>query len=185
MKPYRTPPTTPARELVFEPAPLAATAHSRLVPVPVLVVAVLVAVVGSFVIDRLAGLLGFLVTLAVGFAVRRRPAQLVLRVENEALTITRGKASLLTSSLEELHDVALDTRTIRPVGQATGMVSHLRMVQTSVGPEVDRSRIVVVTKGGQLPLCEEEIAHTEAVEWMARVRTFLRRAGWVPLDERA
>ncbi len=92
---------------------------------PVLVAAVAVAVVASFVIDRLAGVLGFLVILAVGFAIRRQTPPLVLRVENAALTIT------------------LDTRTIRPVGQATGMVSHLRVVQTSVGPEIDRSRIVV------------------------------------------
>ncbi len=183
MKPYRTPATTPPRELVFEPAALAAT-HSRLVAVPVLVAAVVVALVAGFLFDRLVGLLGFLGTLLLGFLLRRTPASLVLRVENAVLTVTRGDDPLLASSLEDLHDVALDTRAIRPVGQATGMVSHLRMVQTSVGPEIDRSRIRLVTRTTELSLCDEEIAHTEAVEWIARVRTFLRRAGWVPLDER-
>lgn len=185
MKPYRTPATTPPRELVFEPAALAATVHSRVVAVPVLVAAGAVALAVGFLFDRLTGLLGFLGTMVIGLLLRRRPTSPVLHVENAVLTVTRSHEPLLVTSLEDLHDVALDTRTIRPVGQATGMVSHLRMVQTSVGPAVDRSRIVLVTRTTELSLCDEEIAHTEAVEWIARVRTFLRRAGWVPLDERA
>ena len=134
MKPYRTPATTPPRELVFEPAALAATVHSRLVAIPVLGAAVVVALVARFLFDRLVGLLGFLGTLLVGFLLRRTPPSLVLRVENAVLTVTRGNDPLLASSLEDLHDVALDTRAIRPVGwpaDSTSRAAPTMAVRTS------------------------------------------------------
>jgi hypothetical protein len=64
------------------------------------------------------------------------------------------------------------------------MVPQAALISTTVGPEIDRCRILFVTEDASTPLFQEDVAHMEAIEWMSKIRVFLRRAGWTPMRER-
>ncbi len=69
-------------------------------------------------------------------------------------------------------------------GNAVTPVS--RLVDTKVGPELDVSRIAFEVDGRAEPirLSEAYFSHMDSIEWLGKIRSFLRRQGWVPLDER-
>jgi hypothetical protein len=87
--------------------------------------------------------------------------------------------------LDDLANVVLDVKTIRRVTDGTSAIPGLRFVESTIGPEVDRARIVLVgTSGRELPLTEEYLPHMHSTEWLGKIRTFLSGHGWLPEDER-
>jgi hypothetical protein len=121
---------------------------------------------------------------------RRAPevAGITIAVEHGDVTITpRGaKEPLLRSRLVDLLDVALDTKSIRKVVPGKDAIPAVQFINTSVGPEVDVARIVFHLGDDQEPvrLSDQFVAHMDAVAWVGKIRSFLRRNGWVPADER-
>jgi hypothetical protein len=118
----------------------------------------------------------------------RRRGRAVLRIDGDRLVVSMRDGVLRTrtfeSTLDDLHDVALDTKTIRRVNEGSALVPQAALISTTVGGAVDRSRIVLVTEEETTPLFEDDVAHMEATEWISKIRMFLRRAGWSPLEER-
>ena len=87
--------------------------------------------------------------------------------------------------LTEVRDVNLDTKTIHLVQEGPALVPQARFLSARPGPEVDRARVVIVTRNdGEVLVTKEYLAHMDAVDWMAKIRVFLRKHGWVPEDER-
>jgi hypothetical protein len=133
-----------------------------------------------------AGILG--IATAVGiWQWRRSPAVtgIVLAVERGELTIRTDSRTRLTTRLVDLLDVSLDTKSIRKVVPGKDAIPAVQFINTSVGPELDVSRIVL-TFADQEPihLSEQFLAHMDVVEWVGKIRSFLRKQGWVPDDER-
>jgi hypothetical protein len=152
------------------------------------------ALVGGLLIARDATPLGVaLMVLAGGWGMWqwRRTADVngvVLRVADGELEVTpRGSsAAMLRIRLPELRDVQLDTKTIRKVGPDRRTVHALPWTLSSVGPEIDVARITLVPDGARPPvhLTDAYLAHIESVQWLGRIRAFLRGHGWLPEDER-
>jgi hypothetical protein len=109
-----------------------------------------------------------------------------LRLRCGALGVSRGSRAVLELRLKDLADVVLDTKAIRKVEEGTSMLGALRGLDLRVGPELDVSRVVLVaTDGGELALGDKYMSHSEAMDWLGRIRVFLRKGGWIPEDERA
>jgi len=129
---------------------------------------------------------------ALGFWRWRRAADvagLLLRVEDGALIVlSRGtKKVIARMPLADLRNVSLDTKSIRKVEPARDVVPAVQFISSQVGPEIDVARIVLETSTPTSPtihLTEAFLAHTDSVEWIAKIRVFLRSHGWIPEDER-
>ena len=112
---------------------------------------------------------------------------IVFRVERGELTVTvRGRMQPLVATLplKSLRDVTLDTKAITPVMRDTSISAIA--VQTKIRGEVDVARIVLVpvVPHEPVPLTDEHLAHMDAIEGAGKIRTFLRKHGWLPEDER-
>jgi hypothetical protein len=156
-----------------------------------------VAIAGGIVawLTYLAGLQAIsavLLVVSVAWAVSRwrrtpDPAEVVLIVEYGVLKVTRARSQvLLCARTGRIANVALDTKTIRKVQQGSALTAAARFIDTKVGPEFDVARIVFDVDGLAEPvhLSEAYVAHMDCVEWLGRIRSFLRSHGWVPEDER-
>jgi hypothetical protein len=121
---------------------------------------------------------------------RRAPevAGIAILVERGDVRVTNRatKKTLVSVRLVNLLDVALDTKSIRKVVPGKDAIPALQFLNTSVGPEVDVARIVFHLADEQEPvrLSDQFLAHMDAVEWVGKIRSFLRNHGWVPADER-
>jgi hypothetical protein len=115
-----------------------------------------------------AGVLG-----AIALAVRKpREGRFILRVEGSALVVQRERSRTATTfPLADLLDVSLD-RTKHAAGRG-GAAERLRLVLERRAPEPP----IFVPEDHTTPI--------EAQEWLANVRVFLRKNGWVPVDERS
>lgn len=135
-----------------------------------------------------AGLVGMIgMAIAVGdFAFgRRRGARISLRVAAGRVRVERVTETVGEFSLEELEDVTLDVREIQRVEEGASAIPAMRVLDARVSEPVDRARIVLVARGRPpLVLSDDYLAHMEATEGMGKIRVFLRKQGWVPLDER-
>ena len=141
---------------------------------------------GSVILSPTAGLLGLVATGAFVVWMWRRRGQagrIVMSVESGDLIVQAGRRSLARMRLEDLEDVALDTKAIRPVQEGGSAIPAVRFIDSKVGPEIDVSRIVLVGGGSSVRLHEAHVAHMTATEWLGKIRVFLRKNGWVPLDE--
>lgn len=120
---------------------------------------------------------------------RRAPARpgIAIRVERGSLEITgpRGEA-LVRARLADVTNVSLDTKSISKVEDGNALDIAIRG-DSRVRPELDVSRIVVTwgAAPSTVRLTDAYLAHMDAVEWLGKIRTFLRAHGWVPEDERA
>ncbi len=129
---------------------------------------------------------------AVGFwRWRRAPdvSGLVLRVEDGVLDVTvRGTNEVVARTrLVDLSNVCLDTKSIRKVEPGRDVVPAVQFINSQVGPEIDVARILLEIDAGvpsTVRLTEAFLAHTDSVEWVGKIRVFLRSHGWVPEDER-
>lgn len=131
-----------------------------------------------------------LATIGAAWRWRRAPevAGIAIAVERGEIIVTNRatKKELVHTRLVNLLDVALDTKAIRKVVPGKDAIPAVQFINTSVAPEVDVARIVLVLDAEQAPvhLSEQFLAHVDAVEWIAKIRSFLRKQGWVPADER-
>jgi hypothetical protein len=81
--------------------------------------------------------------------------------------------------------VTLDTKSIRKVEPGRDVIPAVQFITSQVGPEIDVARIVLdVADHTPVRLTDAFLPHTDSVEWIARIRVFLRAHGWVPEDER-
>lgn len=113
----------------------------------------------------------------------------VLRVTAGELAILPmgSKESVFRTRLDALDDVVLETHTVeRHLDTAAGAVNFGMGAYTpSVAAATDTNRIALVsTDSGSHRLTSEYFGHAETVEQFAKVRSFLRSMGWVPLSER-
>lgn len=113
---------------------------------------------------------------------------IALEVDAGDLTVTDRAARRVIARvrLTDLHDVTLDTKSIRKVEPGRDVIPAVQFIASQIGPEIDVARIVLEVEG-RLPirLTEAFLSHTESVEWIAKIRLFLRAHGWVPADERS
>lgn len=118
---------------------------------------------------------------------RRRAPHVVLEAIDGRLIVTDKKGSrILDVSMDEVTNVTLDTRTIQKVQEnlSSGM-PELRFIDARVGPGIDEARIEIRCGDRVVPLTEQRTSHIDASDWFGKIRRFLRKNGWVPLDERA
>ncbi len=118
---------------------------------------------------------------------RRKIAHATFRLSGARLVVTLGTGrELLSVALDELENVRLDTKTIEKVQEnmSSGM-PQLRYLDSRVGPAIDTSRIELVTAHEVVVLTEHYTSNIDAMEWLAKIRRYLRKNGWQPADERA
>jgi hypothetical protein len=175
----------PRSELVVTLSPQdrqsSATALFQLFTAPLMV-----AVLLSVILSPTVGLLGLVATGAFVVWMWRRRGQagrIVMAVESGDLIVQAGRRPLARMRLEDLEDVALDLKAIRPVQEGSSAIPAVRFLESKVGPEIDVARIVLVGGGSSVRLHESHVAHMTATEWLGKIRVFLRKNGWVPLDE--
>ena len=153
----------------------------------VVAVPVVVAIPLSLLISPTAGLVGMIASaVAVVWGFKRGGKRgIVLSVDAGTVIVTERGKPRDRFSLEELVNVRLDIKTIQRVQEGSGMVAATRFIDTTVGPELDTARIVLIAKDGrELALTEEFLPHLDSSEWLGKIRVFLRKHGWVPEDER-
>ena len=120
----------------------------------------------------------------------REVAGLLFRVEDGLLVVSvRGTNVVVARTrLVDLRNVSLDTKSIRKVEPGRDVVPAVQFINTQVGPEIDVARILLEIDSGHVPstirLTEAFLAHTDSVEWVGKIRVFLRSHGWLPEDER-
>jgi hypothetical protein len=109
------------------------------------------------------------------------------RIDHGDLEISDLASRVLVARmrLSDLKDVILDTKSIRKVQPGPDAVPAVQFIHSTVGPELDVSRLVLRIEGrrGEIRLTEAFLPHLESVEWAGKIRTFLRSHGWIPEDE--
>jgi len=153
-----------------------------------------------FIVSPLAGLIAYggspvlatiLFVCAVVFSIwqARRPTDAtptILRVESKKLLLVSGRDQLVlaTVPLEMLRNVELDTQEVER-GQSVLNPDGVTSTHKG-GMSVSTSRITFVRAEPKSPVLLEETyrAHVLCIEWLGKIRTFLRANGWVPEDER-
>jgi preprotein translocase subunit Sec61beta len=164
--------------------------HSSPTPRYVFVAPVLVALVVAFVESRWLIHSAILAAVVLWIYSRRRQKKrpwATFTIEGSELVVRNGIGDeLLRGPLNEVEDVTLDTKTIERV-QATmssGGVPEIRASGSPVGPAIDNSRIELVTAKDVIPLTDHYTSNIDATDWFSKIRRFLRKNGWTPLDER-
>jgi hypothetical protein len=187
----REPEARPPRELVYEAIDESArradglSALFRHFSLPFLLAMLVAWLAGPAAAT--AALVGAAAYSAWSWRSRKRGGGAVLTVDRDVLAIElRDKRPTCDRvRLGDLADVALQIKTIERVTDGGSVIPAVRFIDSKVGPKVDTARIVLVRASGQeVPLTSEYLPHMHATEWMGRIRTFLRKHGWVPEDER-
>jgi hypothetical protein len=110
---------------------------------------------------------------------------LLLRVEDGHLLLFSNRSGTglpLRLSLAALETVRLETKTIEKMQREVRADGLLGFGATMT---VDNSRIVfVLSRKSPVYLTDEYVSHTDCLEWLGKIRLFLRGNGWVPADER-
>jgi len=177
-------------ELVYRPEErndriAAGRSALRLFAVPTLVGAVL-----GELWTPTAGVLAFAVLL-VGFVwwSRRRPRDVVvLRVHDGVLRVLPlgSRREMFRVRLDDLDDVVLETKTVERHLDTSAAAVNIGMgpLTPSIAAATDTKRIALESRRGAHTLTREFFGHTETTEWFAKIRRFLRSAGWTPRSER-
>ncbi len=167
------------RELVVDakPAPGDQSTTSGTAMTPLILPAVVAAVLAKAV-SPLMGLFGLGVGVVVLLVLRKPDAgKFVLRIDGAEVEVSRDRTKEVVARfpLDDLWDVALD-KEMRPATGGRG----------GAGPS-ERVRLAFERAAPADPVFvpEERLTPIEASEWLAKVRVFLRKHGWVPRDERA
>jgi hypothetical protein len=180
----------PKNELLYTPT----TSERRGTPMAILQVMMfptVICVALSMLVNGTAGLIG-LIASSIGFYwwYKRGPMAgdaRLLRVENKRLIIARPNGNQLNDvALSDVLNVELDTKTVEMVQEGGSAIPAVRMIESKVGPAIDKSRLVIaLADKKQIRLGEEFQANMDATEWTGKIRVFLRKNGWVPNDERS
>jgi hypothetical protein len=144
-----------------------------------------VAVVGlcSVANSTLAIVVGFVVCfVAIRYINKRaRSAKIVLSVESGILNVHVDGKPRHTFVIEKIVSVEQETRTHSRVTIQQQVKSPIPT--SEVGLAVDIARVVIVHGDERVPLTESFSMSYECTEVFAKVRVFLRKHGWIPLDE--
>jgi hypothetical protein len=114
---------------------------------------------------------------------QRDNRHVVLRVEHGELSVLAEGRRAQAIALRDLLDVELDTRSIeksQPQVRPDGVMD----TGQSLSLDVSRLALVVADRDGVVLLSDAYASYSESLEWLGKVRQFLRRFGWVPEDER-
>jgi hypothetical protein len=106
----------------------------------------------------------------------------VLQIADETLCVrARGDDRFEATRvlLSDLDEVELDETMLPDAPTRDGEDGGI-----SSGPSRNGRIVLVAKSGARIPLTNEYRPHIEATEWFGRVRTFLRKNGWEPKDER-
>lgn len=180
----------PPVELVYQATDLEAQRRAGFLLLQLGAVPVVGFALVAHYVTFLVGVVAFAL-LATGMFVwwRRRPHGdgAVLSVEGGMLVVVarRSGKELLRVPVRDVHDVTMDKRTIQRVQEGGSAVPAVRFAETTVGPELEKARLVIVTPSGRLRLSDEYLAYIHTTEWLGKIRVFLRQHGWVPDDEEA
>jgi hypothetical protein len=109
-----------------------------------------------------------------------------LRYEDDQLLITFGRSDVpLRVPLRHLRNVQLDSKTIAKVSREVRPDGVMSMSGRPMVVDVSRVVLVLADPEDPLRLTEDYVSHSECLEWLGKIRLFLRLHGWVPEDERA
>ena len=192
MNPYRAIDATDERvatesELVYSPAArgdrqAGVSSALRIVALP--------SAVGAAAWQLAGGTIGLIAVLASGAAslwyARRRPKDVVvLRVQGGTLRVVPygAKTPVFAVALEDLRDITLETKTVERIVEGDPNLGATYL-NARIAPPTDTNRIVLETNATSFPLTQAYFGHADTVEWFAKIRVFLRNAGWVPAIER-
>jgi hypothetical protein len=187
----REPENRPPRELVYDATDAtAARTDGQLALFRHFSLPILASILVGWVAGGNAGIAAFVCAAAYSiwaWRTRRRRGGAVLTVDRDVLAIEmRGKrAHHDRVRLDDLVDIVLDIKTIERVMEGSSPIPAVRFIDSNVAPKVDTARIVLVRASGQeVPLTTDYLPHMHATEWLGKIRSFLRKHGWVPEDER-
>jgi len=168
----------PPRELLVDakPAPGDSSTGSGTAMAP-FILPVMAGGLLAKLVSPIAGLAAFAGSIAV-LILMRKPSEgrFVLRVDDGIVTVARerprGGSLAPRIALGDVLDVTLDRQTSAPGGRG--------------GSATERVRLAFERRAPSEPIFvpEERITPIEAQEWLAKVRVFLRKHGWVPESER-
>lgn len=190
--PYRSAPAEPRNnppaELFYAPVITRMLAPGF---VPFVVCVLLGGVSGAATDHAATGIgIGVVVGTVSAMAWRRRTDAMgiSLRVDGGKLAVRRGRSGqrLANAPLEDLLDVKIDTATYYSGPAVVTTSMGFGVHATNTGGSVDESRIALVLRERDAPLylTSDRTSHSEATEWLATIRRFLRTQGWIPLEER-
>jgi hypothetical protein len=132
----------------------------------------------------------FLVTSAVAWQRWRRPRgpnrDVVFQIEKGVLKVYSGGdyAPRIVAKVRHIREVALEeSKTIERGGGDIGALDGLG--GSSAATKAEESRICIDDGERVTPVTDDRYPRLECVEWLGRVRSFLRSHKWLPEDERA
>ncbi len=124
-------------------------------------------------------LLGALLAIVIPWIRRKRrkiSAHAILRIDETTLHITWSRTGEQFSvPLNDLLNVALDTKEIQRVQENAAGYPDLRFINSKVGPSLDVARIEFETRAGFKLLNDEFLSHLDNSEWFGKIRVFLRK----------
>ena len=168
-----------AQEMVYRPQPKNAHASARRMYVRYFVIVLPVAaLLAAYHWAASLALVAAAIVWDV-YRVRRERAGIRLALDGTDLVIgAEGRRVPMAT----LVNVRLDTRA---VSSTNTMVRADGILGPGPSLSVDESRIeLIVTDAQPLRLTDAYFSQTDSLEWLGRIRRFLRAHGWVPLDER-
>jgi hypothetical protein len=116
---------------------------------------------------------------------RKHQTKFEIRIEEGQLAIKTSAARDLQLALADIDDVQLSSRTVQNLSMDQPLGAG-GMSKVTVGPETGVGTIEFALKSGKtVSLTEREETYFYCTEVMGKVRSFLRKHGWVPLSERA
>jgi hypothetical protein len=177
----------PPREHLYEPIHRRAfnsAAPGCIVGAPIAVGAIVAGM--GFPIAGLVAAIGSGVGLWFLHKKSRSRGSILFTVDGGRLIIERRDSNELGDaiSLGAIEDVVLDTKTVERVQDGSPLIPALQAINATVGPPADTARIEIVTRKRSIFLTNEFLSYTETSDAIAKLRVFLRKNGWVPIDER-
>jgi hypothetical protein len=187
-RPKKKEPAAPPTELVYNPIDRTPGTSQGAIMV-VIGIPLLTGIALAAFVHPIAGLVGMIGMGLWGWRRRRGAAAgtgegAVLEVKEGVLRVYLKHASESTRlRLKQVQSVELDLRKVERLQEA-GAIPGLRLQNATVAGAIDNGRIVLVTKKQRFALTRSYFSNTDSVEWLGRIRVFLRKHGWVPAEER-
>jgi hypothetical protein len=192
--PYRTVTIPPSRPAAGDTLVVVTAAHAQEPTTRASRAAGALASVGALLLAFVLGAGGWalgLLALVAAVAVWRwrlpvPVSGIVLRADDGKLAVFESPTAdvaMLRVPFHEVREVRLDTKT---VNRAMREVRPDGILASGHRFTVDESRIVFALAGRDDPwaLTEARSSHAECLQWLGKIRSFLRSHGWMPEDER-
>lgn len=191
-KPAIEPQASPPREMTYAPRRSARLVWGRRF---FLALGLALAVSGWIAVARGRSAVPFYVTAPISILAglwrprrprRPPPTAFRLTVEHDALVVRgdRDDEPIARVELAELANVSLETTEVERVLENDSPVAAVRLSGGSIAA-VEHGRVVLEPREGRsIRLGDEFHAKFDVIESLGEIRRFLRKNGWVPLDER-